>query len=243
MDDPACRLVIRSEELDLHGVDLLIVDERLAFGIALKEARTPASNRRPEVVTRFCDLNLARVEGVTLQRKESAMLTTRPLFRLIGLTLTVVLALVGATTAAAAPPTSASGVYTTTSATLANPRSAGSNTIFDLTASEIWTGTFTGTSIVQGTLIFHPDGSANFHDTETFTGSVNGTSGTVTFNLAGTGTPGATPGSFVYQDTHTIIGGTGGLANLHGVLALVGTVPTTAAGPVASYTGQIHFDP
>jgi hypothetical protein len=35
-------LVIRSEELDLHGVDLLVVDEGLAFGIALSVQTTTA---------------------------------------------------------------------------------------------------------------------------------------------------------------------------------------------------------
>src|SRR5207302_1760275 len=104
-----------------------------------------------------------------------------------------------------------------------------------------WTGTFTGTSTLTGILIIHADGSANFHDTEVFTGTVNGASGTVTFHLAGTGHTGATPGTTIYEDTHTIVGGTGALADLHGVLRLVGTVE--AAGPVATYTGRIHFDP
>ena len=171
------------------------------------------------------------------------MQSARPLIRLVLLTLAAVLSLSGMTLAAASSLTAASGTFTITSANLANPRSAGGNTIFDLTATETWTGTFNGTSIVQGTLIFHPDGSANFHDTDTFTGTVNGVAGSVTFNLAGTGVPGTTPGSFIYQDKHVITSGTGDLANLHGVLTLVGSVPTTAAGPVANYTGQIHSNP
>jgi hypothetical protein len=170
------------------------------------------------------------------------MLIARPLFRLVSLTLAAILALVVVTSAAASPPTSASGTFTTTSAVLANPRSAGGNTIFDVTATEVWTGTFDGTSIVTGFLIFHPDGSANFHDTEIFTGTVNGSPGTLTFNDAGQGPAGATPGTFLYEATDTIISGTGALANLHGVVSLVGTV-VPPAGPVATYTGQIHFDP
>jgi len=64
----------------------------------------------------------------------------------------------------------------------------------------------------------------------------------LTFHLAGQGPPGATPGTFLYHDTHTIVSGTGALANLHGVLTLVGTVHPPA-GPVATYTGEVHFDP
>ena len=40
----------------------------------------------------------------------------------------------------------------------------------------------------------------------------------------------------------TSANGTGDLGNLHGVLTQVGTVPDTAAEPVGTYTGEIHFD-
>lgn len=151
----------------------------------------------------------------------------------IALLLLIVLAGKGS---AASPPTSASGTFTTTSATFNSIRSAGGNTIIDLTATVSYSGTFNGTSIVQGTLIFHADGSANFHDTETFTGTVNGVSGTVTFNLTGGSTP-----EGLYHGTEVIVSGTGDLANLHGVLRQVGTVPAPI-GPAGTYTGQIHFD-
>jgi hypothetical protein len=169
------------------------------------------------------------------------MLMARTQFRVVSLTLAVILALVVVTNAGASPPTSATGTFADTSVILANPRSDGGNTVFDLTATDVWTGTFTGTGTITGTLIIHADGSANFHDTELFTGTVNGASGTVTFHLEGTGRPGTPPGTTIYQDTHTILGGTGSLANLHGVLNLTGTVP--AGSPVAAYTGNIHFDP
>jgi hypothetical protein len=162
----------------------------------------------------------------------------RPLFRFLLPTLVAVL--VGVTGVAAAPLTPASGTFTTTSATFNSTRVAGGNTIIDLTATTAYDGTFNGTSIVQGTLIFHPDGSANFHDVETFTGTVNGAAGTVTFNLDGRGLPGTTAGTFIYQDTDVIVSGTGDLANLHGVLSKVGTVPAAAVGPLGTYNGQIH---
>jgi len=159
--------------------------------------------------------------------------------RLLLIPLAVVLAVAGVTGAAAAsPPTSASGTFTYTSSTFNSVRQAGGNTIIDLSATVSYTGTFSGTSTVQGTLIFHPDGTANFHDVETFTGTVSGVPGTVTFNLAGTGSMAPPAGSF--QGTDVIVSGTGGLANLRGVLSEVGTVPAALPGPLGTYTGQIH---
>src|SRR4051812_36084375 len=112
------------------------------------------------------------------------MIIARPLFRRLLLTLVAVL--VGVTSAAASPPTPASGTFTVTSATFNSTRSAGGNTIIDVTYMISYTGTFNGTSIGQGTIIFHADGSANaVSNVETFTGAVNGVSGTVTFNAEG----------------------------------------------------------
>jgi hypothetical protein len=168
------------------------------------------------------------------------MTIARPLFRRLLLTLVAVLVPVGLTSAAS-PPTPASGTFTTTSAVFNNTQVAGGNSIIDLTATVSYQGTFSGTSIVQGTLIFHPNGSANFHDVETFTGTVNGASGTVTFHLEGTGRPGTTAGTFIYQATDVIVAGTGALANLRGVLSQTGTVPAAAVGPLGTYTGQIQL--
>jgi len=155
--------------------------------------------------------------------------------RLLLIPLVAVLALARVTGAAASPTTSASGTFTYTSSTFNSSREAGGNTVIDLSANVAYTGTFSGTSTLHGTLIFHPDGSANFHDVETFTGTVDGLPGTVTFNLAGSG-----PAPGVFRGTDAIVSGTGELANLHGVLTEVGIVqPTT--GPAGTYTGQIHI--
>ena len=170
------------------------------------------------------------------------MIITRVLFlfRLLLITLVAGLAPVGATSAAAAPPTStsASGTWATTSAVFNSTRMAGGTTIIDLTATVAYTGTFTGTSIVRGILIFHPDGSATFHDIETFTGTVNGKSGTVTFQLFG----GAGSGGD-YHGTQIIIGGTGDLAKLHGLLRQVGGVTDITKGPAGTYTGRLLTTP
>jgi hypothetical protein len=145
------------------------------------------------------------------------------------------IALVGAPGSVASPPTAASGTFTYTSSTFNSIRSAGGNTIIDLSATVSYTGTLSGTSTVQGTLILHASGSANFQDVETFTGTVNGVPGTVTFNLTGRNGP-----SLDIKATDTIISATGDLAGLHGVLREVGTVPSPT-GPVGTYSGQIHF--
>src|SRR5439155_19267478 len=118
------------------------------------------------------------------------------------------------------PSISASGTFTYTSSSFNSIRLAGGNTIIDLSATVSYTGTFSGTSTVEGILIFHADGSANFHDVETFTGTVNGVAGTVTFNLTGRNGP-----SLDIQATDTIVSATGYLAGRHGVLSMAGSVP------------------
>jgi hypothetical protein len=117
----------------------------------------------------------------------------------------------------------------------------GTDTLIDLSATVAYTGTLQGTSDVEGLLIFHADGTANFWDIETFTGKVNGTPGSIIFYLHGSGSivP-AGVGSF--RGTQTVVGGTGDLADLHGVLHQVGTVPKPLPGPLGTYTGKLRFD-
>ena len=163
-------------------------------------------------------------------------MSTTARIRLLLVAVVVLLAAVTASGASASPPISASGTLTYQSATFNSIRSAGGNTIIDLSATVAYTGTFSGTSTLHGTLILHPNGTANFHDVETFTGTVNGVPGTVTFNLLGKGN--IVTGT--YEGTQVIIGATGALAGLHGVLRQVGTVPTAAQGPLGTYTGRLQ---
>ena len=157
--------------------------------------------------------------------------------RLLLVTTVALLAAVAASGASASPPTAASGSFTYTSSTFNSVRPAGGNAIIDLSATVSYTGTFKGTSTVEGTLIVHADGSANFHDVETFTGTVNGVSGTVTFDLTG----GNGPGFANFHATDTIISASGGLAGLHGVLNWEG-VTLGADGPVGTYSGELVTD-
>ena len=145
-----------------------------------------------------------------------------------------VLSPVGVTGAAAARPTSASGTFKY-SGDATSCRPAGGNTICAFAATVVtYTGTFDGTSIGPNILIIHADGSANFHGIYTFTGTVNGIPGTVTFEAHGAGTS-----DLQFQATLTSIRGTGALANLHAVIKQVGTV---ADHPLGTYTAWLHFD-
>jgi hypothetical protein len=139
----------------------------------------------------------------------------------------------GAAGATASQPTAASGTVGNTSASFNSIRPAGDNLIVDVSATASYTGTFSGTSTISGTLIIHGDGSANFHDVEVFTGTVNGVSGTVVFNLNG-----SNDALLVVHATATIVSATGELAGMHGVLHEVGTV-VIPTGPVGTYSGQI----
>jgi len=163
------------------------------------------------------------------------MSATAPV-RLLLVTLAAVLAAIAASSAAASPPISASGTLTYQSATFDSIRSAGGNTIIDLSATVAYTGTFNGTSTLHGTLIFHPNGTANFHDIETFTGTVNGVPGTVTFNLNG-----SSDTAGVVSATDVILNASGDLAGLHGVLTEAAVVLDPAVGPVGTYGGQIEL--
>lgn len=154
--------------------------------------------------------------------------------RTLLLALATTFALLIPTGASAAAADAASGTLMYTSSTFNSVRFAGGNTILELTATVEYTGTFSGTSILHGTLTFHPNGRANFHDIETFTGTVNGASGTVTFTLNGSSDP-----ELNVKAVATIIDATGELAGLRGMLAETAVVLDKAVGPVGTYAGRI----
>ena len=159
------------------------------------------------------------------------MLSIRALLRISPLTFVVVLALAGATTAAASAPIAASGAITFPTCDFTSQQTVGTNTILTGTCYETLTGTFTGTSVAQATVTFHAEGTSEGNAVDTFTGTVDGRSGTVTFRDLAHGDP-----SGNVSGTLTIIGGTGGLANLHGSLKQSSTINSNV-----SYTGQIQF--
>jgi Protein of unknown function (DUF3224) len=148
-------------------------------------------------------------------------------------TLAIAIALLPPTQGVAAAD-AAAGTLTYTSTTIHGARVVGGNTILELSATVAYTGTFSGTSVLHGTLMFHRNGTANFHDTETFTGTVNGASGTVTFELNGSSDP-----ELNVKAVATIIDATGDLAGLKGALHETAVVIDLAVGPVGTYAGRI----
>ena len=158
---------------------------------------------------------------------------TKSRFYLLFIPLVAVLVLAMPLGAAAAPPAPASGGFAATSTTINGVRFAGTNAIIDLTYTVSYTGALTGTSVVDGTLTAHGNDSGNFRGIETFTGTVNGVPGTLTFRLVGRDDPNA-----IDHGTAVIQSGTGQLAGLHGVLHQVGTVEGPP-GPVGTYSGRI----
>jgi len=146
-----------------------------------------------------------------------------------------VVAAASAVSAGASPPKPISGTVTYVSSTFNSIRVEGGNTIIDLSATVSYSGSFTGTSHLHGTLIIHRDGSANAHDVEVFTGAVNGVLGTVTLNLDLSSDP-----ARVVTGKDVITGASGGLTGLRGVLTINAQVFEPLVGPVGTYGGQIE---
>ena len=133
---------------------------------------------------------------------------------------------------AAGPPFAASGSATTVSFTVTSVRSADGVTLFDFIEQDALAGTFSGTTVIDGSCVVKQSGESVCRGSETFTGTVNGASGTLTFNdVIGIDASGVANGAF------TIVGGTGDLADLHGH----GTF--TSSGGVGTYSGRLVFAP
>lgn len=128
---------------------------------------------------------------------------------------------------------SGAGSFTATG-TIISVRHADGNTIVTATEVQPLTGVLTGVRTAEGITIFHANGTFEAHDTGTFTGTVDGKTGTLTISGASSGT--GTTGNGTIAGYH----GTGGLAGLHlkGTFQPVITGPTTAEGNIQV---QYHF--
>ena len=136
---------------------------------------------------------------------------------------------------------SASGTYQFLSADPGTARTAGDHLVFDhLTATVAWTGTFTGTSTLTGRLVLRPIdggdpflGTANYHYTDVFVGTVNGVPGTMTLLEEGqTGRDG------IVHSKDVVVSATGALAGLKGMVKGTGTV-SGPTGPAGTYLGSV----
>lgn len=129
---------------------------------------------------------------------------------------------------------SGSGSFTTTGEVI-SVRQVDGNTIITATEVQTLTGALDGTRVATGIEIFHPNGTFVAHDSGTFTGTVDGRTGSITISGASSGVGNTGSGQLVGDQ------GTGGLAGLHlqGTFQPVVTGPNTADG---TYSAQFHFD-
>ena len=128
---------------------------------------------------------------------------------------------------------SGSGSFTTVGDVI-SVRQADGNTIVTATEVQTLTGVLSGTRTATGIEIFHPNGTFTAHDSGTFTGTVDGRTGSITISGASSGTGNTGSGQIVGDR------GTSGLAGLHlqGTFQPAITGPTTAQG---TYSIQYHF--
>jgi Protein of unknown function (DUF3224) len=134
---------------------------------------------------------------------------------------------------ASGPPLAASGAFTQLSFVQTNVRIVGGATLFTFTETDSLSGTFNGTSVIDGACVVRPSQQAVCQAVETFTGTVVGSAGTVVFRdvIVLDLTTNAAQGSF------TIVSGTGDLATLHGHGTFQG------AGGSGTYAAQLVGTP
>ena len=135
----------------------------------------------------------------------------------------------------ASPSTTVSGTATIINFVVTSTRPAGGITLLGYTNDVTYVvGDFHGMSHVTGVSIIKPDGSGRFYETETFAGSVLGsTQGTLVEANQGTlNSDGTFRGRGVFTD------GTGGLAGIHGVKTFQAITPS-----IFTYSGRVAFDP
>ena len=132
----------------------------------------------------------------------------------------------------ATKPASSNGTFTITNVMPVSSKTAGGNTFTTADLTFALTGVFSG-KVVETATTQLTTASGHIVDvgggTATFTGTVNGASGTLAFLIVGNNSGGVFHGHF------TIISGTGGLANLRGEGTFQSTSPTTG-----TYTAQLH---
>jgi hypothetical protein len=146
----------------------------------------------------------------------------------------LIVAISAAPVAAAGPPKTASGSYTQNTFVQSNVRFADGVMLFDFTETDTLTGTFSGSTFIQGHCVIHASGEGTCAARETLTGTAAGRTGTLDFsdvihirNIA----TGAATGHFA------IIGGTGDLATATGQGTFQGS------GGSGTYSGLLVFAP
>jgi hypothetical protein len=150
---------------------------------------------------------------------------------MLGFLLLVLASIVVAPVVYATQPTEGSGDYVVTSETVTSSRAAGGNTFDTVMAHISFSGAFSGTSVTDENVTFHPNGEFTGNAIATFSGTANGIAGTIVFREVFTGN--STTGAF--EGRFTITRATGELANLRGE-------GTFQGGTTGTYRARLHFD-
>jgi hypothetical protein len=112
-------------------------------------------------------------------------------------------------------------------------KTVGGNTILVVKFADTYTGSFAGSASGIALVVLHT-GSLNVHHIDTFTGTVDGKSGTMVISFEGQGEGVGLP----LKGNWVILSGTGDLATVHGEGTFEGI-----AGVTITLTGNIHFHP
>ena len=160
--------------------------------------------------------------------------------KLLVLLAVIMVLLVVSIPALADPPENAEGVWGYFPVLAGAPKEAGCNTFLPTYDDAVWTGTFEGEAIDNGTVVIHCNGKVSYDGTSSFVGEVNGESGTLEMSSVGK----CCDENGHWKGQWVILSGTGGLATLRGQ----GTWFGPGAGGLynygeVEYEGNIHFEP
>ncbi len=136
-------------------------------------------------------------------------------------------------TARASTPTAATGSFTTTALDTGLRVTDEGNLVITQVLTVTFAGDFIGALSGEDVVVIDPStGHGTLRGTGSFSGTLTGVSGTMNLSFSGTVN---FPSITLYV---TILGGTGGLANLHGQGTVQGILNVGG-----TYSIQYHFDP
>src|SRR5215469_3257404 len=139
------------------------------------------------------------------------------------------LAILSAVPASASPGSPASGTFSPVTMTITSTRIDGGNTFVTANRTAVLTGSFAGPTTDTVTIVFHSDGATSVHGQGTCACTVDGISGTLSYQFVGAGTfPSSASGQYLIQ-------GSGALAGL------VAEGPFSGTFQTVTYSGQLHF--
>lgn len=145
----------------------------------------------------------------------------------------------GAAVSAAASAIQAAGTFTQTGITSLQASANGPNQLIEQTSQGIVSGTLSGTYVDRLRVNIHPNGTFTAHFAITCQCEVNGKQGTLELVVNDRGEI-AGPTSAAFAGHATIVGGTGELAGLRGVLEIAGTVDLATGLSTYSYSGKLR---